>query len=161
MTAAIADSGLSVRSALIVSGTFRTRWMYAKYLAWRGLQVRDVSTAAAALDYLTAFTPDVVVIEGTPSDATAADLVRDIRRIPELKDLAVVRLETNAFGLASQDDGDWDVRLTVPCLPDHLLDVMQQAVERRRVLTEERSTRDGPRQMTGQPMLSRPRKPPP
>jgi hypothetical protein len=40
-----------IRSALIVSGTFRTRWMYARYLAWRGLQVRDVSTAAAAHDF--------------------------------------------------------------------------------------------------------------
>ena len=137
MTTAMADSGRSpVRSALIVSGTFRTRWMYAKYLEWRGLQVRDVSTAAAALDYLTAFTPDVVVIEGTPSDATAADLLRDIRSIPPLKDVPVVRLESDTFGLASQDNGDWDVRLTVPCLPDHLLEVMQQAAERRRAITE-------------------------
>ena len=75
MTPGSADSAHArVRSALIVSGTFRTRWMYAKYLAWRGLQVRDVSTAAAALDYLTAFTPDVVVIEGRLSDTPAADL---------------------------------------------------------------------------------------
>ena len=137
MTTATADSGrFPLRSALIVSGTFRTRWMYAKYLAWRGLQVRDVSTAAAARDYLTAFTPDVVVIEGTPSDATAADLVRDIRSIPTLKNVPVVRLESYTFGRAVEDDGDWDVRLTVPCLPDHLLETMQQALERRRAVTE-------------------------
>jgi DNA-binding response OmpR family regulator len=138
MITAMADSGHSpVLSALIVSGTFRTRWMYAKYLAWRGLQVRDVSTAAAALDYLTAFTPDVIVIEGTPSDATAADLARDIRSIPTLKNVPVVRLESETFGRASQDDGEWDVRLTVPCLPDQLFEAMQQAVERRRTITEE------------------------
>ena len=135
--AAMADSGHSpVRSVLIVSGTFRTRWMYAKYLAWRGLQVRDVSTAAAALDYLTAFTPDVIVVEGTPSDATAADLARDIRSIPALKHVPVVRLESDTFGRVSQDDGEWDVRLTVPCLPDQLFEAMLQAVERRRTMTE-------------------------
>jgi DNA-binding response OmpR family regulator len=141
MTTTLADSGHSpVRSALIVSGTCRTRWMYAKYLAWRGLQVRDVSTAAAALDYLTAFTPDVVVIEGTLSDATAADLARDIRRLPPVKDVPVVRLDSDTFGRTPGDDGDWDVRLTVPCLPDHLLTMMQHAAERRRAITAERRT---------------------
>jgi two-component system, OmpR family, phosphate regulon response regulator PhoB len=133
----MADPGRSaVRSALIVSGTFRTRWMYAKYLAWRGLQVRDVSTASAALDYLTAFTPDVVVIEGTLGDAAATDLARSIRSLPALKDMPLVRLENDAFGLVAPDDWDWDVRLTVPCLPDHLLEAMQRAAERRRAITE-------------------------
>ena len=137
MTSEMADAGHSpVRSALIVSGTFRTRWMYAKYLAWRGLRVRDVSTAAAALDYLTAFTPDVIIIEGTPSDATAGDLARDIRNIPTLRCVPVIRLESDAFKLGLQDDVDWDVRLTVPCLPDQLLAVMQQAAARRRAITE-------------------------
>jgi DNA-binding response OmpR family regulator len=125
----------SVHSALIVSGTFRTRWMYAKYLAWRGLQVRDVSTAAAALDYLSAFTPDVVVIEGTLGDASAADLARDIRRMPTLKNVALVRLNSETFGVGSPEDGEWDVRLTVPCLPDHLLEMMEQAAQRRRMAT--------------------------
>jgi DNA-binding response OmpR family regulator len=125
-----------VRSALIVSGTYRTRWMYAKYLAWRGLQVRDVSTAAAALDYLTAFAPDVIVIEGTPSDATAADLARAIRRLPALRSVPVVRLDSDAFDLVLGDDGAWDARLTVPCLPDQLLAEMERAADRLRAITE-------------------------
>ena len=133
----MADPGRSaVRSALIVSGTFRTRWMYARYLAWRGLQVRDVSTASAALDYLTAFTPDVVVIEGTPGDAAATDLARSIRSLPALKDIPLVRLESDTFGVVAPDDWDWDVRLTVPCLPDHLLEAIERAAERRRAITE-------------------------
>jgi CheY-like chemotaxis protein len=103
-------------------------------------RVREVSTAAAALDYVTAFTPDVVVIEGTLSDATAADLTRDIRRRPPVKDVPVVRLDSETFGRTPDDAGDWDVRLTVPCLPDHLLTMMQQAVERRRPITEGTST---------------------
>lgn len=131
------ESGTSeVRSALIVSGTFRTRWMYAKYLAWRGLQVRDVSTAAAALDYLTAFTPDVIVIEGKPSDATADDLARRIRHMSSMRGVPLIRLESDGFKLAPEDDENWDVRLTVPCLPDELLAVMQEAIDRRRVMTE-------------------------
>jgi hypothetical protein len=34
------------------------------YLAWRGLQLRDVWTAAAALDYLTAFTQMLSSLKG-------------------------------------------------------------------------------------------------
>jgi DNA-binding response OmpR family regulator len=133
----MADAGHPpVRSALIVSGTFRTRWMYAKYLTWRGLRVRDVATAAAALDYLTAFTPDVIVIEGTPMDTTAGDLVRAIRRMPSLQNVPVVRLESDVFSPVQEDDTDWDVRLTVPCLPDELLDGMRQAARLRKSTSE-------------------------
>jgi DNA-binding response OmpR family regulator len=137
VTTTMGSGSSQIRSALIVSGTFRTRWMYARYLAWRGLQVRDVSTAAAARDYLTAFTPDVIVIEGTPSDAAADDLARSIRSIHSLRKVAIVRLESDAFKVALDDDGAWDVRLTVPCLPDHLLAVMQEAADRRHAMTEE------------------------
>jgi hypothetical protein len=51
VTTTMEPGSSQIRSALIMSGTFRTRWMYVRYLAWRGLQVRDVSTAAAAHDF--------------------------------------------------------------------------------------------------------------
>src|SRR5918999_2195271 len=66
MTCPGSDSAFSaravgLRSGLIVTASAATRRMYAEYLAWRGVSVREVTNATAALDHLSAFIPDVVV----------------------------------------------------------------------------------------------------
>ena len=119
-----------LRSALIVTGSPATRRMYAEYLAWRGVRVREVTNAAAALDYLSAFTPDVVVIEDKLEDGRGVDLVLTLRRSHQTAVLPIALLSADVFGMTPVRAHRFgcDLLIPIPCLPNSLFDSLEQLV---------------------------------
>jgi CheY-like chemotaxis protein len=117
----------------MVIGSAPTRRMYADYLLWRGVGVREVASAVAAIDYLTAFTPDAAVIEDRLSDSTGLDLVRTLRRCRATSRLPIALLSSDVFGIdeTKASAHGCDLLLTIPCLPEALLTSLVQLVERR------------------------------
>jgi CheY-like chemotaxis protein len=122
-----------LRSALMVIGSASTRWMYADYLGWRGVSVREVPSAGAALDYLSAFTPDVTVIEDRLPDSSGLELVRALRRYRGTSFLPVALLSSDVFGIdgARAKKYGCDLLLTVPCLPESLFTSLVELVQQR------------------------------
>ena len=110
-----------------------TRWMYADYFTWRGIQVREVASALAALDHLSAFSPDAAVIEERLGDWTGLDLVRALRRCRATAVLPVALLSTDVFGLdeSKAKACGCDVLLVLPCLPETLLRSLVDLVQMR------------------------------
>jgi CheY-like chemotaxis protein len=117
----------------MVIGSAPTRWMYADYLGWRGVRVREVATAAAALDHLSAFTPDAAVIEDRLADSSGLDLVRALRRCRGTSSLPIALLSGDVFAIdeARAKACGCDLLLLVPCLPDALLTSLVHLVEAR------------------------------
>ena len=122
-----------LRSALMVIASAPTRWMYADYLTWRGIQVREVASAAAALDHLTAFTPDAAVIEDRLADWSGLDLVRTLRRCRTTAILPIALLSPNVFRLDESRASacGCDLLIMVPCLPEALMTSLVSLVEMR------------------------------
>src|SRR2546428_11448674 len=122
---------VGLRSGLILAASPATRRMYAEYLAWRGVSVREVTTAAAALDHLSAFTPDVVVVEDRLEDGRGVDLVLTLRRSRRTCRIPIALLSSDVFGMTPvrADRLGCDLLIPIPCLPDALFDALVQLVE--------------------------------
>jgi CheY-like chemotaxis protein len=119
-----------LRSCLIVTASAATRRMYADYLEWRGVSVREVDSAAAALDHLSAFTPDVVIVEDRLEDANGVDLVLALRRSRWTSRIPIALLAADVFGMTPVRAHRYgcDLLIPVPCLPDMLFDALVQLV---------------------------------
>jgi CheY-like chemotaxis protein len=113
--------------------------MYGEYLTWRGVEVREVGSAAAAFRELWRRRPDAVVTEDRLPDCTGPELVRALRRSRDTFDLPIVLLCSDTFAIQSDEADRYgcDRILVVPLLPEALLDVL-------RVLVHDRET-EGPR----------------
>ena len=120
-----------LRSVLIVTGSARTRRMYAEYLAWRGIHVREVDGAAATVRELAAQLPDVVVTDERLPDSTGQELVRALRRSRYTFDLPVVVLCSDTFAADAERSRGYgcDRVLVVPILPPSLHDALHSTVE--------------------------------
>jgi CheY-like chemotaxis protein len=114
----------------MVTGSERTRSMYAEYLDWRGVEVREAHSAAEAIRDIVASRPDVVATEERLPDSTGQELVRTLRRSRATFDLPVVLLCSDAF--APDTDiaraSNYDLVLMVPLLPEALLDALRSVV---------------------------------
>ena len=140
----------ALRSVLIVTGSDRTRRMYAEYLGWRGIDVHEVDGAAAAVRALASFRPDVVVTEDRLPDSTGQELLRALRRSRFTFDLPLVLLSSDTFdSAASALQQGCNRVLMVPLLPESLHDALQDVVRDCRHIRETRAfeswlfTRDG------------------
>jgi DNA-binding response OmpR family regulator len=104
--------------------------MYADYLGWRGIDVREVVSATAALDQLSTFTPDAAVVEDRLTDARGLDLVRALRRRRRTSRLPLALLSSDVFGIdtARARASGCDRLLSVPCLPETLYDALVHLV---------------------------------
>jgi CheY-like chemotaxis protein len=122
-----------LRSVLIVTGSERTRRMYGEYLAWRGIDVHEVDSAAAAVRELPRFRPDALVTEDRLPDSTGLELVRAVRRSRATFDLPLILLCSDTFGLQPDEAERYgcDRILLVPLLPEALLDVLRVVVHER------------------------------
>jgi DNA-binding response OmpR family regulator len=105
--------------------------MYAEYLAWRGLRVCEVSNATAALDHLSAFTPDVVIIEDKLEGGRGVNLALTLRRSRLTSNIPVALLSTDVFGMTTVRAHRFgcDLLIPIPCLPDALFDALVQLVD--------------------------------
>lgn len=122
-----------LRSALIVIGSSATRFLYADYLVWRGVSVREVTSAVAARDHLSAFTPDAAVIEDRLADGSGLDFVRSLRRSRGTALLPIALLSSDVFGinLSRARACGCDTLLNVPCLPETLFESLVALVAQR------------------------------
>jgi DNA-binding response OmpR family regulator len=129
---ALSAPAVGLRLGLIVTGSSATRRMYADYLAWRGMSVREVTTAAAALDYLSAFTPDVIVVEDKLEDGRGVDLVLTLRRSRLTSRIPIALLSADVFGMTPVRAHRFgcDLLIPIPCLPDALFDALVQLVDK-------------------------------
>ena len=130
-TAASSVPTVGLRSALIVTASPATRRMYAEYLAWRGLRVHEVTNATAALDRLSAFTPDVVIIEDKLEDGRGVNLVLTLRRSRRTCLIPIALLSGDVFGMSPVRARRFgcDLLIPIPCLPDALFDALAQLVD--------------------------------
>jgi DNA-binding response OmpR family regulator len=121
---------IGLRSGLIVTASHATQRMYSEYLAWRGVSIREVTNAAAALDHLSAFTPDVVVIEDRLEDGRGVDLVLTLRRSRRTSGIPIALLSSDVFGMTPLRAHRFgcDLLIPIPCLPDTLFDALVQLV---------------------------------
>ena len=104
--------------------------MYAEYLTWRGVNVREVTTADAALVHLTSFTPDVVLVEDKLERGRGVDLVLTLRRSRRTSPIPVALLSGDVFGMTPVRANRFgcDLLIPIPCLPDTLFDALEQLV---------------------------------
>lgn len=107
--------------------------MYGEYLSWRGVAVREVGTASAAVRELSRFLPDAIVTEDRLPDSTGPELVRVLRRSRHTFDLPAVLLCSDTFAISADDAERYgcDRILIVPLLPEALLDVLRVIVHER------------------------------
>jgi DNA-binding response OmpR family regulator len=104
--------------------------MYAEYLTWRGVNVREVTTADAALVHLTSFTPDVVLVEDKLERGRGVDLVLTLRRSRRTSHIPIAFLSGDVFGMTPMRAQRFgcDLLIPIPCLPDTLFDALVQLV---------------------------------
>jgi len=128
---ALSAPTVNLRSGLIVTASPATRRMYAEYLAWRGVNVREVTSATAALDHLSAFTPDVVIIEDKLEDGRGVNLVLTLRRSRGTSHIPIALLSGDVFGMSPVRAHRFgcDLLIPIPCLPDTLFDALAQLVD--------------------------------
>ena len=114
--------------------------MYGEYLTWRGVDVREVGTAAAAMRELARVLPDAVVTEDRLPDNTGLELVRAIRRSQHTFELPLVLLCSDTFTVQPDQAArsGCDRILIVPLLPEALLDVLRTVVYERHTSDWER-----------------------
>jgi CheY-like chemotaxis protein len=104
--------------------------MYAEYLVWRGIEVREVHSATAALHELATFLPDVVVTDDRLPDSTGQELVRALRRSRHTFDLPIVLLCSDTFSVRDEPiRPSCDLVLMVPLLPESLLNALVSVVD--------------------------------
>jgi CheY-like chemotaxis protein len=114
--------------------------MYGEYLTWRGIDVREVGTAAAAVRELSRDLPDALVTEDRLPDSTGPELVRALRRSRYTFNLPLVLLCSDTFAIQADEAERYgcDRILIVPLLPEALLDVLRMVVHER--FAEKRAT---------------------
>jgi DNA-binding response OmpR family regulator len=102
--------------------------MYAEYLTWRGVTVREVPNATSALDHLSTFTPDVVLIEDKLEHGRGVDLVLTLRRSRRTSHIPIALLSSDVFGMTPVRANRFgcDLLIPIPCLPDTLFDALLQ-----------------------------------
>ena len=107
--------------------------MYGEYFTWRGVDVREVGTAQAAVRELSRIRPDAVVTEDRLPDSTGPELVRALRRSRHSFDLPLVLLCSDTFAIQADEADRYgcDRILIVPILPEALLDVVRVVVHER------------------------------
>ena len=104
--------------------------MYAEYLAWKGVTVREVTNAAAALEQLSTFAPDVVLIEDKLEHGRGVDLVLTLRRSRRTSHIPIAMLSGDVFGMTPVRAHRFgcDLLIPIPCLPDTLFGALVQLV---------------------------------
>jgi CheY-like chemotaxis protein len=104
--------------------------MYAEYLEWRGVAVREVVNATAALDRLSTFMPDVILVEDKLEDGRGVDLVLTLRRSRRTSHIPIALLSGDVFGMTPVRAHRFgcDVLIPIPCLPDTLFNALAQLV---------------------------------
>jgi len=130
MPAASAAPSVNLNSVLIVTSSHATRCMYAEYLTWRGVTVREVTNADAALIHLAGFTPDVILIEDKLEDGRGVGLVLTLRRSRRTSRIPIALLSGDVFGMTPVRANRFgcDLLIPIPCLPDTLFDALGQLV---------------------------------
>lgn len=105
--------------------------MYAEYLEWKGVHVRELTNATAALEHLAAFTPDVVLIEDRLEDGKGVDLVLTLRRSRQTSGIPIAFLSGDVFAMTPVRARQFgcDLLIPIPCLPDALFDALVQLVD--------------------------------
>jgi len=104
--------------------------MYAEYLAWRGVAVSEVVNATAALDRLSTFVPDVILVEDKLEDGRGVDLVLTLRRSRRTSHIPIALLSGDVFGMTPVRAHRFgcDLLIPIPCLPDTLFNALAQLV---------------------------------
>jgi len=127
---ASAAPSVELGSVLIVASSHATRCMYAEYLTWRGVTVREVTSADAALIHLAGFTPDVVLVEDKLERGRGVDLMLTLRRSRRTSHIPIAFLSGDVFGMTPRRAHRFgcDLLIPIPCLPDILFDALVQLV---------------------------------
>lgn len=101
--------------------------MYGEYLTWRGIEVREVGSAVAAIRELSRALPDAVVTEDRLPDSTGPELVRVLRRSRYTSNVPIVLLCSDTFAIRPDEAERYgcDRILVVPLLPEALHDVLR------------------------------------
>jgi len=117
---------------LIVDDNEDGRDMYALYLEYVGLRVATAGDGKAGLDTARALRPDVVVMDLTMPGMDGWAATRAMRADAVLHDTPIIALTGQALKSAEQRarDAGCDRYLMKPCLPERLLEVIAELLDR-------------------------------
>jgi CheY-like chemotaxis protein len=129
MTSQTASSSprLGPPTVLVVDDTDDNRLLYATTIAEAGYAVEEASNGAEALAKVGARRPDVVVMDLSMPNIDGWEATRRIKADPSTAGIVVVALTAHAsrFGLEDASIAGAEAVLTKPCLPEHLLGVIE------------------------------------
>lgn len=103
--------------------------LYATALALAGIGSDAVASAGEALNRVAAHPPRVLVTGLRLRGGRAHDMIRRVRRAAPREDIFIVGLSTNErLESQSAHDAGCDVVLSVPCLPETLVDELRRVL---------------------------------
>jgi DNA-binding NtrC family response regulator len=129
-------------SILIIDDEEIIREALEALLVAEGHLVRTAATAAAGLEALANRTPDVVLLDLMLPDRNGLDVLEDIRRLDdELPVVMITAYGTIENAIAATKQGAF-YYFTKPFKNDEVVVVLRNAIERRRLVKENRELRD-------------------
>lgn len=118
---------------LIVDDFEDNRAMYAEFLRYSGLEVVEAKDGAEAVEKARTEMPDLVVMDLSLPVVDGWEATRRIKRDPRTRDIPIVALTGHALEGHSQGarEAGCEGFLAKPCLPEKLLDTVNQILAKR------------------------------
>jgi CheY-like chemotaxis protein len=120
---------------LIVEDDADTREMYAVFLRHMGMLVETAADGARALEQVSGFSPDVIVMDIGLPIMTGDEAATLLRAGADTKDIPIIAL--SGFGLIPpprMEQARFDVFCRKPCLPVDLAAVIRSTLDQARAM---------------------------
>ena len=118
---------------LIVDDFEDNRAMYAEYLRYAGLDVVEAKDGAEAIEMARTELPDLIVMDLSLPVIDGWEATRRIKRDPLTREIPIIALTGHALEGHSQGarEAGCEGFLAKPCLPDKLLDTVNELLVKR------------------------------
>jgi two-component system cell cycle response regulator DivK len=126
-------SGGTKPLVLVVDDFEDNRSMYAAYLTYSGYEVAEAADGRAAVEIAGQSMPDVIVMDLSLPVMDGWEATRHLKANERTRRIPIIALTGHALTRHSRDarEAGCDVFLTKPCLPELLVEKVQELLERR------------------------------
>jgi CheY-like chemotaxis protein len=120
------------KTVLIVDDFDDNRQMYAEFLTYSGYRILEATNGAEAVAKAQELLPDVVVMDISLPVLDGLEATRRLKSDPRTGNIPVIALTGHTSDQDSQiaREAGCDAFLAKPCLPDHLLETIQELLAR-------------------------------
>ena len=118
---------------LVVDDFEDNRAMYAEYLSYSGYRVEQAADGEQAVELATRLVPDVVVMDLSLPGMDGWEATRRLKADARTRDVPVIALTGHALAGHSRTarDAGCDAFLAKPCLPETLVEKVQELLRAR------------------------------